>query len=64
MLVYCRNGTVGWTDDDADLLRIQIVKFKERVMEVFAEYQFYVMRTLKWHLLNNLVGERKRSGGI
>lgn len=37
-LVYCSNGTVGWTDDDADILRKQVMNLKARRTEFLSEY--------------------------
>lgn len=59
-LAYGTSVTVGCTDDDADVLRKKIVKFKDRGIEVLVEYQLSGMKRLKWHLLNHLAGDMKK----
>lgn len=63
-LLCCRNGTIGRRDYDLDISRKQIVKYRERGVEVFTEYQPSGMRTSQRHLVDHLIRDVKIFGGI
>lgn len=63
-LVYSNNEGVVWALDEAIVLRMQLMEFKERGIKVLAKYQPSGIETLKRHLQNQLHGDLKMLEGI
>lgn len=64
MMVYRRRMKPGWTEQDLKKLKEKIVRFKKEAVELYESYQASGMGTLKFHLLDHLVDDLRRMGGI
>ena len=62
--IHCRGRTPGWTDEDLGRLDRSIRDFKTIGKSVFHRYQKSGMGTSKWHLLDHLCVDFRRTGGI
>lgn len=62
--IYQKAKAPGWAEQELKKIEEDIKSFKTLGKESFSAYQPSEMGSLKWHMLNHLVADLKRKGGI
>lgn len=59
-----RGMAAGWTEPDLLKLETKVREFKKEALQLYEKYQKSGMNTMNFHLIDHLVSDIRRNGGI